>query len=781
MKFSCNWLRELVPGLGLDPRELARLITMKTAECEGVEPYAPWMQAVVAARVLSVEPIAGSHNVKAVIDAGPEYGRRTVVCGAPNCRAGMLTAFVPPGVTVAGGKHIRAVVIQGVESQGMLASGAELGLNRDAEGILELEGVEPGAAIPGCPVDHIIEVDNKSLTHRPDLWGHLGMAREVAAITALPLADPVREELVPRGEPVWRVDIRDFDLCPRYSALVFDNVTVGPSPLWLQARLEAIGLNPISNIVDVTNYVMAELAEPMHAFDADLLHGETIIVRRAEEGEQLEALNGETYRLSPANLVISDERGAVALAGVIGGAGSAIRESTRRIVLESANFDAACIRRTSASLKIRTDASMRFEKAQDPVNTVRALARAVELFRLVSPGIRLVGGLVDSWRQAPPPPPIELPLDWLERRLGRPVEKEEVRRILESLSFGVAEPRPRVFVVSVPSWRATKDISIREDLLEEVGRMVGYDTVPPAAPLLPVRRPWVNEERLFHHAVRQMTAAQGFTEVSNYSFISEEMAQRFGFAPEEHLRVANPISVEQSLLRKSLLPGLHKNILDNARFYSSFRLFEIGNEIHKREGSQLPREVPHLAAAVYTRGDGREGLFELKRLAECLMPGCEARPAAARAFEHPARAAEIVWRGRALARLFELHPRLVEQGRASVLDVDLAEMFALGPLPKKYTPLRRFPVSEFDLSVVAGLRVYSAELAARIRGAAGPLCERVQYLYSYQGKPLPEDRQSLTFRVTLGAPDHTLSSEEVAAVRASIIAALEAAGFGIRQ
>jgi phenylalanyl-tRNA synthetase beta chain len=781
VKFSCNWLRELVPGLDLGPRELMRLITMKTAECEGVEPFAPWLEAVVAARVISTEPMAGSHNVKATVDAGPEYGTRTVVCGAPNCRPGLLTAFVPPGVTIAGGKHIRSVVIQGIESQGMLASGAELGLNRDSAGILELSGAEPGAPLPGCRTDHVIEVDNKSLTHRPDLWGHLGMAREVAAITSLSAADPVRMDLLPAGEPAWRVDIRDFGLCPRYSALVFENVTVGPSPLWLQSRLEALGLNPISNIVDVTNYIMAELAEPMHAFDADLLHGNTIIVRRAAEGEMFEALNGESYRLSPSNLVIADERGAVALAGVIGGAGSAIRESTTRIVLESANFEPASIRRTSAAMKLRTDASMRFEKAQDPANTVRALARAVEMLQTVSPGIRLVGGLVDCWRPAPPPPPIELEMDWLERRLGRPVSREEVRRILEALCFGVEEKRPRVFTVTVPSWRATKDISIREDLLEEVGRMVGYDTVPPVAPLLPARRPWVNEERIFHHGVRQMAAAQGFTEVYNYSFISEEMASRFGFAPEEHLRVSNPISNEQTLLRKSLLPGVYKNISDNSRFYSEFRLFETGNEIHKREGKDLPVETPHFLAAVYTRGDGRAALFELKRLAECLMPGCEARPAEARPYEHPARAGEIGWRGKTIGRLYELHPRFLEQGRAALLDLDLAAMFALGPLPVQYTPLRRFPTSEFDVSVVAGLRVHCAELAARIRDAAGALCERVQYLYSYQGKPLPEDRQSLTYRVTLGAPDRTLTSEEVAAVRGAIITALEAAGFSIRQ
>lgn len=780
MKFSYNWIRSLVPGLTADPKELMRLITMKTAECEGVEEYAPWLSAVCVAEVLEVSPIEGSHNVKATIDAGSEYGRRTVVCGAPNCRAGLFTAYVPPGITVAGGKHVRTATISGVESEGMLASGSELGINRDHEGILELSGVKPGDAIPGCPPDFVIEVDNKSLTHRPDLWGHHGMAREVAAITAAKLADPVDLSLIPAGAPAWHVDIRDFELCPRYSALVFEGVTVGPSPLWLQQRLEAIGLNPISNVVDVTNYIMAELAEPMHAFDADWLQGNTIIVRRAEAGEKFDALNGESYVLSPSNLVIADARGAVALAGVIGGAGSAINDSTTRIVLESANFQAANIRKTSASLKIRTDASMRFEKAQDPLNTVRALARAVALLREVCPGIRLVGGLVDSWQPAPKPAPIELPMAWLVKKLGRPIEAAEVRQILESLEFRVSESQPGVFSVEVPSWRATKDITIKDDLLEEVGRMVGYATVPPQAPLQPVKQPWINEERLFHHSVRELTAAQGFTETYNYSFISEEMARRFGLDPDAHLKVANPISSEQGLMRMSLLPGIHKNILDNARFSSSFRLFEIGNEIHKRAAGELPQEIPHLMAAVYSKDDGKAALFELKRLAECLMPGCATEPCEARHYEHPARSATIAWRGVPLARLFELHPSLIEAGRGAILDIDLGALFHLGPEPKKYTPLRRYPASEFDLSVVAGLRELCGSIAAQIREAAGAQCDRVAFLYSYQGKPLPEDRQSLSFRVTVSAPDHTLSSQEVTAIRNAIIERLRAAGHELR-
>jgi len=271
--------------------------------------------------------------------------------------------------------------------------------------------------------------------------------------------------------------------CARaYSALVFENVTVGPSPLWLQYRLEAIGLNPINNIVDVTNFVMAEIAQPMHAFDADKLHGGEIIVRSARPGERIAALNGETYELDPSNLVIADPHGPIALAGVIGGAESAISDATARIVFESANFNASSIRKTSSRLKLRTDASMRFEKAQDPANTGRGLARALELLQEVSPGIRLVGGLGDAHRSLPAPKPIVLPLDWLDRKLGRAIPPAEVRRILESLEFQVEDAGTRTFSVTPPSWRATKDVSIKDDLVEEVGRMVGYDTITPVAP-----------------------------------------------------------------------------------------------------------------------------------------------------------------------------------------------------------------------------------------------------------------------------------------------------------
>ncbi|MGP0075637.1 MAG: phenylalanine--tRNA ligase subunit beta [Bryobacteraceae bacterium] len=746
MKFSYHWIRELVPGLDTAPEELMRLITMKTAECEGLEHVGAKLDEASVARVKDVEWMAGSHNQIVVVETA-RYGTRRVVCGAPNCKPGMLTAYLP----------LAPMVIEGVESDGMLASALELGIGSDHTGIVEL------ASEALLAPDTIIEVDNKSLTHRPDLWGHHGMAREVAAITHRMLRDPVRIDLLPKGKAPVEIKIEDLVLCPRYSALVFDNVTVRPSPLWLQYRLEAIGLNAINNIVDVTNYVMAELAQPMHAFDADKLNGPAIFVRNARAGEQIVALNDESYSLSPSNLVIADAQGPIALAGVIGGLHSAIGPDTKRIVLESANFQAASVRKTSVALKLRTDASMRFEKSQDPRNTVRGLARALELLREVSPGIRLVGGLADLHGGLKAPAPIELTVDWLKAKLGRDLDAREVRSILESLEFGVEETAPGHFLVAVPSWRATKDISIKDDLLEEVGRMVGYESITPRAPLIESVVPPESPFRLFLRGVRSMAAAQGFTEVFNYSFVTEEMVRAFDMDVAGHVGVTNPIASDQTLLRASLLPAIAKNILDNSRHLQNFRLFEVGREIHSRK-ADLPEEVPHFVAAIYDReGDGSAALFELKRLAECLMEGCEARLSEARAFEHPERAAIIAWQGEEIGRLFELHPEVVPKGRAAILDLDLQRM-NLGKRERRYQPLRRFPVSTFDVSVVAPLRDPADEIKKRLAAAAGSDLVEIEFVREYTGDPIPAGRKSVTFRLTVGASDHTLSSNEVAAI-----------------
>jgi len=779
LKFSYRWLCDLAPGLAAEPKELQRLITMKTAECEGIEPSAQ----VVAAQIVGIDQTARGKNKVLRIDVGGDK-ETTVVCGAPNVRVGMLAPWIAPGVTFRG-KTIGRAVIEGFESEGMLASGAELGINDDHSGLLELNNLQPGQPLRGIEPDWIIEIDNKSLTHRPDLWGHVGMAREVAAITGLTLEDPVHLESLPQGEPVVGVNIADHALCPRYSALTFDNVQVERSPLWLQARLESLGLNAINNIVDVTNFILAELPQPMHAFDADKLRGGTIFVRTARGGETLKALNGETYELTTADLVIADEAGPVALAGVIGGADTAISETTKRVVLESANFQAATVRLTSARHKLRTDASMRFEKSLDPENTLRGLARAVDLFRAVAPGIVMRGGVTDNRGPLHVSQPIALPINFVTRKLGTTVSQQRVTQILHALGFRSQETSPGLLTVTVPSWRATKDISLKDDLAEEIGRMIGYDEITPTAPRLASTVPFSNPMRTYLRKVRAQFADQGFTEIYNYSFVAEADVRKFGLDIREHVEIRNPIASELTHLRRSLLPRIYQNIAGNVRHYADFRIFEIGHEIHPAVGAALPNEVTHAAAALYNAHGDEQDFFELKRVMECIFPDARLTAARARGYEHPVRATEIHWRGSVIGRLFELHPSLLAdegiEGRAFLFDVDLQLAQQLSATQEtKYRPLRKYPTSGFDLSVVTELNRPVAQIQDDLTKFAQPELASIDFIRQYDGPPLDAGQKSVSYRLEVGAPDRTMTAEEVAAIRNRIIEDMRGLGYEFR-
>ncbi len=783
MKFSYQWLCELVPGLATEPKSLQRLITMKTAECEGIEPFGAHFAQVVAARVVAIEPAGKGKNKLVRIDAG---GGKTasVLCGAPNVQVGMLAPWVPPGTNLQG-KMIGRAVIDGLESEGMLASAAELGINRDHSALLELSNVEPGQTLPELRPDWIIEIDNKSLTHRPDLWGHFGMAREVAAITGGTLHDPVHTEVLPQGEAAITIDIADTVLCPRYSALVFENVRVGPSPLWLQARLESLGMNTINNIVDVTNFILAELPQPMHAFDAGKLKGGTIFVRTARAGESLRALNGETYDLTAADLVIADESGPVGLAGVIGGADTAISETTTRIVLESANFQAASVRLTSARHKLRTDASMRFEKALDPENTIRGLARAIELFKQVCPEMTVRGGVIDTRGPLPRTQPIALPLQFVTRKLGTPVSYEQVTRILDALGFQSRETSPGLLTVTVPTWRATKDISLKDDLVEEIGRMIGYDEITPEAPVAAAVPPYSNPMRLYARGVRTQLADQGFTEVYNYSFVAQADVKVFGPDIREHIEIRNPIASELTHLRRSLLPGIYKNIISNMRHFPEFRIFEIGHEIHPKSGAGLPDEVTHVVAALYNSRGDEQDFFEMKRVLECLFRNARMAATRARGYEHPVRAAEVHWRGSVIGRLFELHPSLLAdegvEGRAILFDVNLQLAQQLtSAVETKYTPLRKYPTSGFDLSVVTNWEKPVAQIQDELTRLAGPALAAIDFIRQYDGPPLEAGQKSVSYHLEVGALDRTMTADEVAEIRSRIIEGMRGLGYEFR-
>ncbi len=682
MKFSYNWIRELVPGLKMDVATLAQQITMKTAECEGVH------------------------------DPG---------------------AF--PGASVAA--------------------------------VARAENSEP---------DSIIEIDNKSLTNRPDLWGHLGMAREVAAIVGLSVVDPVGELPLAVADGDLSITIENANLCARFSGQRVENVKVAPSPLWMQYRLNSLGVNPINNLVDVTNYVLCELGQPMHAYDADLL-GDAIVVRAARKGESILALNGEKYALSEEEIVIADAQKPVGIAGIIGGNDTAIRETTKRIVLEAASFPAAHVRKSSSRLKLRTDASMRFEKGQDPENTVRALARAVELLKQISPGSQAAQP-VDVYARKSTPPTIQLDIDWAERKLGRKLSTDDVINIFKALAFGVEQAGTRKLVLTVPSWRATKDISIPEDLVEEIGRMVGYASIVPQAPAVPAAPTARNPDHEQHSAVRATMVGQGFTEVSNYSFISDAEADMFGYPPEKLLQVANPIIAEQKYMRPALLPGILRNLADNSRFFADFRLFEIGR-IYGKGGDGAPVERTHLAAAIYGRETNGANLLEMKRVAQYLAPGCHVAPVKGQSKTmHPERAAHVEVGGRQVGHLYELHPGLLDRGRAAILYLDLDTLQGLPAQRQNYRPLRRFPTSSFDLSIVAGERDLVADLESKLRQFAGESLVSLQFLLIF---PLPPGKKSVSFRLTVGAEDRTLTADEVTGIREGVVNGIKSSGYELRE
>jgi phenylalanyl-tRNA synthetase beta chain len=427
---------------------------------------------------------------------------------------------------------------------------------------------------------------------------------------------------------------------------------------------------------------------------------------------------------------------------------------------------------------------MRFEKSLDPENTVRGLARAIDLLRQVCPGIRLTGGVADTRAPLRSIEPIRLPINFVARKLGKDVSQAEVTRILSALGFGVSEAEDAELTVTVPSWRAAKDISLKDDLAEEVGRMVGYDSIAPVAPRVASMVPPSNTLRPYLRRLRAQLTAQGFTEVYNYSFTNETDARRFGLDLREHIEVRNPIASELTHLRRSLVPGLFRNIVTNVRYFPEFRLFEVGNEIHPT-GVGEPLEIMHVAGVLYSAQGNEHDFFEMKRVVECLFPGARLIAAEARAYEHPARTAEIHWRDVPIGRLFELHPSVLQdeglEGRALVFDVDtIAAQGLAAAAAVRYKPLRKFPTSGFDLSVVCDLRTPVDQICDALRTLAGGSLAAIEFVRQYVGSPFGPDQKSVSYRLEVGALDHTMTAEEVTAIRNRVIEGMRALGFELR-
>ncbi len=554
MMVSFSWLKQYIdlPD-SVTADEVARALTMSTVEVEGVHHKGKGLENIVVGKVVACEKHSNADKLKVcTVDVGSE--KLQIVCGGSNVHDGMLCAVAKLGAKVrwhGEGEPVemKEAEIRGVKSFGMICASTEIGLGdmfpvKEEKEILDLSDTTPfpflhkegGIGKPLAEVlglgDTVLEIDNKSMTNRPDLWGHYGMAREVAAVFKKTLKIyPVKSGgagISPKAKLFDRVKVKveDAKLCPRYMAVAIDGVKVGPSPAWLAQKIQAIGLRPINNIVDITNYVMYDLGEPMHAFDKSKVQSPkskvvNIDVRRAKDGEVFKTLDGNVHKLDSSMLVIASDEKAVALAGIMGGEESGISAETTTIVFEAANFDAATVRKASVKLGLRTDSSARFEKALDPNLCEQAIAKAVELTLQLCPTAKVASKVIDEKKFHLYQGPIELTWDFLNKKIGVEIDKKEVAVILTRLGFGVKEKKDRL-LVTMPTWRATRDISIPEDLVEEVARIYGYNNIPVKLPAFPIVPPAVNEERALEWKLREIfSQGLGYSEVSNYSFVSE--------------------------------------------------------------------------------------------------------------------------------------------------------------------------------------------------------------------------------------------------------------------
>jgi len=781
MKLSLRWLSRHVDLTGIEPARILADLTMSTAEIEGMHGFGAGLEPFVVGhvRTCSKHPDADKLSV-CEVDLGRAGGVLQIVCGASNVAAGQRVVVIRPGDTLpaAGGKgalKIKVGKIRGVESHGMICSESELALSAEHDGILVLPGDTPigSRLLDTAPItDTVFEIDNKSINHRPDLWGHFGFARELAAIYGRPLQPLLADLPLPATGRKVEVVIDDKQGCPRYCGIVIDGVSAGPSPNALRWQLAAVGQRSISLPVDLTNYVMLDLGQPMHAFDARHVGAGPIRVRRARAGEAITTLDGHKRKLTEQDLLVCTGDKPEALAGVMGGAGTMVASDTTSLFLESANFHAATVRRTSMRLGLRTDASARFEKAQDPANAELAVHHFLRLLQQYCPTATAAGPLVDPAGFAWQPRTIVLRRARLSLKLGVRLEDEKVAAILTSLQFGVAIT-PLGFEVSVPSFRATKDITIEDDLIEEVGRMFRYDNIP-ERPLHGTQAPPVRNEELFvaRRLLEVGCIEHGFHEVYNYSFVPDAVLTAAGAIEHAYVQVANPVAPEITRIRRHVLPSLLASVTPNLRTQAEVRLCEHGKGYHAemQDEHKLPHEVRELAFVV-ARNTGAHPFPELRETIGSLLervgyPGVLGRTwhGKDQPWVHPNAAVAIDRDGSPCGYVAHLHPAIA---RATGLPVttaiaclDVRALCANGRRIARYQPLPVYPLLPVDVALLVDEATQVATVAEFLRTTGRKLVKDVRLFEAYRGERLPAGKKSLNFTVTLGADDRTLTDED---------------------
>jgi phenylalanyl-tRNA synthetase beta chain len=795
MFVSYKWLQEYVDLTGITAKELADRITKSGIEVESVEVLNKGAKGVVVGHVLEREQHPNADKLsKCLVDIG-EGEPVQIICGAPNVAKGQKVAVAKVGAVLPGNLKIKRAKLRGEESNGMICSLQELGVESKlvpkeyADGIF----VFPSDAPVGADALELLNLDDEVLElgltpNRADCLSMIGVAYEVAAILGRSVKLPTIE-LQENAENVRdyisvRVDAPQDN--PLYAGRVVKNVKIGPSPLWMQTRLMAAGIRPHNNVVDITNYILLEYGQPLHAFDYDRLGSKEIVVRRAKAGETIVTLDDTKRTLTEDHLVITNGMEPVALAGVMGGANSEVRDDTTTVFIESAYFTSPVIRKASKDHGLRSEASTRFEKGIDPARTKEALDRAAALMAEYAGG-EVVGGIVEVNTLKEKEVTVTITLDRINRVLGTTITKDEVATILTNLQFAFTED-DGTFTITVPSRR--RDIAIEEDIIEEVARLYGYDRLPATLPVAEAKPGKLTPYQAKRRQVRRYLEDVGFFQAITYSLTSEEKAAMFALETAEPIRLALPMSEERSVLRQSLLPHLLEVASYNrARQVENVAVYETGAVYLANGENELPNEKERLAGVLtgvwhahLWQGEKKavdfyvvkgilDGLFELLGLTNRIE-----YKQAKREHMHPGRTADILLDGKTIGFVGQLHPVVQKEydlKETYVFELALTDLLNAEVEDIRYSPIPRFPSITRDIALVVDENVVAGELQKAIIEAGGKLLKEVSIFDVYKGDRLPEGKKSIAFSLRYYDPERTLTDEEVTAVHEKVIQAVE--------
>lgn len=799
MKVSLNWVKDYVklPD-DMDLKRLSYDLTMSTVEVEDATDLSESFQNMVVGVVQQVQQHPNADKLRVCkTDIGGEV--KDIVCGGTNLRDGMKVAVALPGAHCrwhGEGEpvEIKESKLRGVESYGMICASSEIGLFdlfpfEEEATILDLSAFDAPAGTPLADAldlnDIILEIDNKSMTNRPDLWGHYGIAREIAALYDLPMNPLPHFDRNVENTAGLTITVEDSERCPRMTGTQIEGLSVKPAPYWMQSRIFKVGMRPINALVDITNYVMLATGQPSHAYDSDHIAGH-IIVRRAGEGEKLQLLNGKDLPLSGDDLVIADDAGVVGLAGVMGGAKDSILPTTNKVILEVANFQAAGIRRTALRYDNRTEASARYEKAIDPERCDQALDLSMALFAELYPEMK-VTGFVDCYPHKLQRAEIDVSLNWLERRLGKRIPNEDIAKKMGELGYDLAFDGDNMHVV-VPTWRSTGDVSIKADIMEEVARMYGYENFQ-AAPITTSFDGAINQlDKDLERRIKEYLAIRcGMQEIFTYPWMTDQYVSAILQDTAGILSLSTPPSPDESLIRSSLLPNLCKAVVKNERFFTEFSIFECAQVFRDADYTtpydtreKLPSQRKNIAGAFAGDSKNVTDLFRrAKGVIEMMPRYTHMEGFTFRQEEKPVWADDVVWLNiclgdKRIGNLALLNKKASMACGIKNLSVMLFELDVVSLVPfrsrtNSFTHLAEYPMTDYDVSLLFDSETQWADMQRILSGIHNELFHGAAFVDEYRGKQIPAGKKSVTIRLTIGSTEKTLTSAEIEACAASAV------------